>query len=334
VKRPSWPALLFALGAALVVLLSVLYLAPSDDYILLPDDARALEPLVVVRGEREDQDGGGIYYVAVDVRKASLLEKLFPGLEDGATLVPEHVINPRGIDEKVRRQGELRAMRQSQAYATAVALRELGYRVRIEPVGARIAQTVKGYPAAKKLRAGDLITSIDGVPVKIPDNLTRLLAQHRPGEQIALRVRRQGKEQQIVLRAVANPADPRKAFLGVELAEPRVTLPLPVKFDLGQVGGPSAGLAFALDLLEELGHDVDHGQRVAATGEIRLDGSVRAVGGVKQKTIGARRSDVDVFLVPGENAAEARRYANGLRVVPVDSFQQALRALATEAEAS
>jgi PDZ domain-containing protein len=107
-----------------------------------------------------------------------------------------------------------------------------------------------------------------------------------------------------------------------------------VKFDLGQVGGPSAGLAFSLDLLEELGHDVDHGQRVAATGEIRLDGSVRAVGGVKQKTIGARRSDVDVFLVPGENAAEARRYANGLKVVPVDSFQQALQALATEAEAS
>ncbi len=225
-------------------------------------------------------------------------------------------------------------MRQSQTYATAVALRELGYRIRIEPVGARVEETVKGYPAAKKLRAGDLITRVDGVPVTIPDDLTRILAQHKPGEQIALRVRRQGKDRQIVLRAVANPADPRKAFLGVQLTEPRVKLPLPVKFDLGQVGGPSAGLAFALDLLEELGHDVDHGQRVAATGEIRLDGSVREVGGVKQKTIGARRSDMDLFLVPGENAAEARRYANGLRVVPVDSFQQALQALATEAETS
>jgi Lon-like protease len=334
VKRPSWPTLLLALGAALLVLVGVLYVAPSDDYILLPDDARALEQLVEVRGEREDRNGGGIYYVAVDVRQASLLEQLFPGLQDGATLVPEHVINPQGVDEKVRRQGELRAMRQSQTYATAVALRELGYRIRIEPVGARVDETVKGYPAAKKLRAGDLITKVDGVPVTIPDDLTRILAQRRPGEQIALRVRRQGKERQIVLSAVANPADPRKAFLGVQLAEPRVTLPLPVKFDLGQVGGPSAGLAFALDLLEELGHDVDHGQRVAATGEIRLDGSVREVGGVKQKTIGARRSDMDLFLVPGENAAEARRYADGLRVVPVDSFRQALQVLATEAETS
>jgi Lon-like protease len=334
VKRPSWPTLALALGAALLLLVGVLYVAPSDDYILLPDDARALEPLVEVRGEKRDQDGGGVYYVAVDVRQASLLEQLFPGLQDGATLVPEHVINPQGVDEKVRRQAELRAMRQSQKNATAVALRELGYRVRIEPVGGRVDKTLKGYPAAKKLRAGDLIVRVEGVPVRIPDDLTRILAQHRPGESIALRVRRQGKERQIVLRAVPNPADPRKAFLGVQLAEPKVTLPLPVKFDLGQVGGPSAGLAFALDLLEELGHDVDHGQRVAATGEIRLDGSVREVGGVKQKTIGARRSDMDLFLVPGENAAEARRYANGLRVVPVDSFQQALQALATKAETS
>jgi Lon-like protease len=333
-KRPSWPTLVLALGAALLLLAGVLYVAPSDDYILLPDNARALEPLVVVRGEKADRDGGGIYYVAVDVRQASLLEQLFPGLQDGATLVPEDVINPQGVDEKVRRQAELRAMRQSQTYATAVALRALGYRVRIEPVGARIAETVRGYPAAKKLRAGDLIIRVDGSPVRIPDNLTRILARHRPGDSITLRVRRQGKERQIVLRAAANPADLRKAFLGVELAEPKVTLPLPVKFDLGQVGGPSAGLAFALDLLEELGHDVDHGQRVAATGEIRLDGSVREVGGVKQKTIGARRADMDLFLVPGENAAEARRYANGLRVVPVDSFQQALQALATEAETS
>jgi PDZ domain-containing protein len=95
------------------------------------------------------------------------------------------------------------------------------------------------------------------------------------------------------------------------------------------VGGPSAGLAFALDLMEELGRDIDHGYRIAATGEIFLDGSVATIGGVKQKTIGARRSGMDLFLVPGENAAEARRYANGLRIIPVDSFQQALQELAT-----
>jgi PDZ domain-containing protein len=130
---------------------------------------------------------------------------------------------------------------------------------------------------------------------------------------------------------VHDPADPSRPLIGIRVAQgAAVKLPIDVSIDLGGVGGPSAGLPFALDVLEQLGHDVDHGLKVAATGEIDLDGSVGPIGGVKQKTIGARRAGVDVFLVPaGENAAEARRYASGLRIVPVESFQQALRKLAT-----
>src|ERR671923_261600 len=113
----------------------------------------------------------------------------------------------------------------------------------------------------------------------IPDDLTRILRERSPGETLALRVRRNGPERNLLIRTVRNPTNPRLPFLGIQLQEPKITLPLQVRFDLGQVGGPSAGLAFALDLFEELGRDVDHGLRVAATGEIHLDGSVRAVGG-------------------------------------------------------
>jgi len=329
VKRISWPTVALLAGALLLVVATVLYVAPSDQYILLPDEPRALDPLVNVTGERPNTDGGGVYYVAVDVRKASVLEELFPSLQEGSTLVPDDVFNPAGVDEKVRRRAELREMQRSQRYATAVALKALGLPVRIEPVGARVAQTLRGYPARGQLRAGDLIVSVDGKPVRVPDDLTRILRKRKPGETIALRVRRRGRVRDVKIPTVPNPANPEVPFLGIELSEPTITLPFPVKFDLGQVGGPSAGLAFALDLAEELGRDVDRGRRVAATGEIGLDGSVRPVGGIKQKTIGARRSDMDLFLVPVENAAEARRYAGDLRVVPVDSYQQALRFLAT-----
>ena len=107
-------------------------------------------------------------------------------------------------------------------------------------------------------------------------------------------------------------------------------LPFPVRIDAGSIGGPSAGLAFALDVLEELGRDVDRGYKVAATGELGADGTVGPIGAVKQKAIGARRAKVDVFLVPaGDNATEARRYAGSVRVIAVESFRQALRALAT-----
>ena len=109
----------------------------------------------------------------------------------------------------------------------------------------------------------------------------------------------------------------------------KIELPIDVDIDLGRVGGPSAGLPFALEIARQLGRNVTHGCRIAATGELALDGSVLPIGGIEQKTIGVRRAGVDFFLVPGENAAGARESADGVRVIPVDSFQQALRELAT-----
>jgi PDZ domain-containing protein len=94
------------------------------------------------------------------------------------------------------------------------------------------------------------------------------------------------------------------------------------------VGGPSAGLAFALEVMEKSGVDVVHGHNVAATGEIFAAGTIGPIGGIKQKTIGAREAGVDAFLVPaGDNATEARKYADGLRIIPVHKFVDALSAL-------
>jgi Lon-like protease len=173
--------------------------------------------------------------------------------------------------------------------------------------------------------------AVDGRPIRSPDDLRRLIRRHRPGESVRLRVRRGTQTREIAVRTIGDPGRPGRPIVGVIASQAvRIRLPLSVRIDLGSVGGPSAGLAFGLDLLEELGRDVDRGYRVAATGELALDGTVLPVGGLKQKTIGARRADVDVFVVPaGENAEEARRYAEDLRIVPVRSFQQALRRLAT-----
>ena len=112
--------------------------------------------------------------------------------------------------------------------------------------------------------------------------------------------------------------------------EPKLVLPVDVSIDTGQIGGPSAGLAFTLEIIDELGpKDLDQGRTVVATGEIALDGSVHEIGGIKQKTIGAKEAGADVFLVPDENAEGARRYADGLRIVPVSDVDEALHALAT-----
>jgi Lon-like protease len=133
------------------------------------------------------------------------------------------------------------------------------------------------------------------------------------------------------VETVPNPNEPTRPIVGITVdQEADIDLPLDIDIDLGRVGGPSAGLPFAIEIARMLGRDVTHGCKIAATGELALDGSVLSVGGLKQKTIGARNEDVDVLLVPaGENADVARENAEGLEVVPVDSFQQALRLLTT-----
>ena len=327
--------LLIAAGLALAAAVLLLYIIPSNEYIFLPDKARPLAPYVTVKGEKPDTDRGGIYYVAVEVKKASLLEKLFPGIREGSTLVPAAAVVSPGQSDKQHQQQELQAMAESQEIGAAVALKALGYKVPIKSPGTVIAAVSPKGPSAGKLQANDTIAAVDGKPTPFLPALRRQITKHSPGQSLSLTVRRNGTTHTVDVKTAPNPQDKKQSIIGVltscALQTPtKISLPVPVHIDLGQVGGPSAGLAFALDVAEKLGRDVDRGHRVVATGEMCLDGSVVPVGGLKQKTIGARRAGADVFLVPaGENAQEARRYAGKMRVIPVHSYRQALRALAT-----
>jgi len=160
-------------------------------------------------------------------------------------------------------------------------------------------------------------------------DLRALIGRHKPGQTVELTIRTNDGLKKFRSGTIKGPQG--RPLIGV-IVEPatQVKLPFPVRIDTGSIGGPSAGLAFALDVLEELGRDVDQGRKVAVTGALDPDGTVEPIGGVKQKAIGVRRAKVDVFLVPaGDNAAEARKHTGPVRVIPVESFRQALHVLAT-----
>jgi PDZ domain-containing protein len=323
------PARLAAGGLFLLVVTAfILWLTPADGYdIRLVDPAHPVAPLVHVPKERPGRGGGSIYFVDVSERRARLLERLVPWIRaDGSSLVRASPISP-ALERSIGQQD----MTDSQKIAATVALRYLGYRVHVQGGGVSVLLVEQGAPAAAVLRPGDVIVVADGRATRSVTALRAALAEHRPGDRVTIRYRDAGKIHQATVRTVADPQNPKRAIIGIsaEVAL-QVKLPIPVKIEVPGVLGPSAGLAFALDVLQELGKNVAHGHRVAATGELALNGSVGPIGGVKQKTIGARRAGVDVFLVPaGDNAREARRYADGLRIVPVKNFPQALRRLAT-----
>ena len=311
---------LVALAALLAAAAAALYVIPSDHYLFLPDPARPVDPLVEVPGEERRVEGDGVYMVVILVRKANLLERLFPSVAEGSSLVPGHVVNPEGLSESERRERSLGEMSASQKVAVAVALRELGYDV---PTETTIADVQEGAPADGELEVGDVVVAVKGSRVRSPEDLLRGMRGQRPGEPVALTIRRDGKRQTRLVGTRAAEEGPKRAVMGI-LVEVDIDPPIDVEIDAGDIGGPSAGLAFALDVVDELGRDVDRGRRVAVTGELDLDGTVGEIGGVKQKALGAREAGADIFVVPDENAAEARRYAGSVDVVAVSKFDEAL----------
>jgi PDZ domain-containing protein len=329
VLRLFTPARLAVAGLIVAAAAFAVWVFPTDSYVFLPNEAHPVAPLVEVAGGQDPKDGGGIYFVDVLVRKATVLERVWPGSREGATVVPADQVKPPGVSESERRREELQEMKTSQQVAAAVALRELGYKVIARPIGARIEFVDPEAPAGGKLLPGDIVTAIDGEAVSGPSALRRAIAAAGTSRELALTFKRGSKPLESKVRPERGPEG--RPLIGVIVSQAAmIKLPLDVEIDTGNVGGPSAGLAFALDVLEEMGKDVDHGNRVAVTGAIDLDGHVGEIGGVKQKTIGVERAGIKVFLVPaGDNAREARKYARNVRIIPVTTFQQALQKLAT-----
>jgi len=322
--------LAFVLTALLAVVVTGLALSiiPSDHYIVLPDRARPTDPLVRVPGE-ESQDEEDIYMVDVRIGRASLFERLFPWTKEGADLLPERAINPAGVSDRQRRQSSLNDMSRSQLIAITVALRELGREVEVDESGAEVVLVQPGAPADDVLEVGDVILEAEGQEVESIQGLQRALSDVEPGQEVELTVQREDERVQVTSGTRAAPDDADRAVMGVQVQDALdFDFPVDIEIDAGNIGGPSAGLPFALDIIDELGDDVDRGRKIVATGELTLDGEVLPIGGVKQKAIGAREAGADIFLVPDANFEDAKKATDDVEIIAVSNIEEALSVLA------
>jgi Lon-like protease len=322
--------IILSVVALLVLAALALTWIPSDHYIVLPDRARPTDPLVEIPGEDSGEDNG-INMVDVRVGRANLLERIYPGIHEGASLVPEHIINPQGVSDQQRRSTSLNQMSRSQLVAIAVALEHLGEEVEVTPTGVEVSLVVPDAPADGVLEVGDVIVGMNGEEVLTTEALIDAFADVDPGETVELEVKRGGKPATTLsVGTRAAQDDPERAVMGVEVENAEdFEFPVDIEIDAGGIGGPSAGLAFALDIVDELGEDLDRGRTIVATGALGLDGTVLPIGGVEQKAIGARNAGADIFLVPDANFEDARKAVDDLRVIPVSNFDEALSALTT-----
>lgn len=323
--------LVLGIGVAGGMLIDVPYVA------LVPGTARDTEPLLAVDGIEAYPSDGELLFTTVRVRqRPNLWEYLWLNFDDDATVLPEEdILGDRTPEEN--RQVNLELMNDSKQVAVAVALEELGYDA-IGTDGVVIQMVVPDTPADGVLEVLDTVVAIDGQPTNATSDLIEILGDAKPGDRIELTVEDLAGtiSETVEVTLVENPERPGAGFLGIQPVD-RIRygtdLDFTVEIDSGSVGGPSAGLAFTLAVLDELTEgELTGGERVAVTGTIRADGSVGRVGGVLQKTAAVRDLGVHTFLVPAELGEEEldqirERAGDDLTVIPVEDLEQALDAL-------
>jgi Lon-like protease len=334
-RSPARLAFLITMGVLLVIAGAIYVLGKqSDEFVLLPDHPHAADAIISVKGEapRAAKDGPGIYYLDVLVHRATLGETWLAPLESGAERIPaKFVLPPAGNERDLNRLDKL-DVQSSKRLAALVALRALGRKVKVTGGGVRVDEVDPSSPAhAAGLAPGMVVTRVDGARVGSLTALRKLLATHRAGDAVSLVVLDGSRKRTIATRLTTSPAAPGRALLGIAGGDvaPDVVLPIPVKIDTGNLGGPSAGLAFSLEIYDGLtGRKLSRGRHVAVTGTIDQNGKVGLVGGILGKTLGARAAGFDVMLVPMREVGTAREHAGShLRIVGVRTFADALRAL-------
>jgi Lon-like protease len=327
---------------AFVVLVAITVIGASvitvPYYGIAPGEARPSEQRVAVEGVETYAADGEVLFVTVSVPHLTALGAFLGWLDPDTDVVHEDLILGDQTPQE-NRQENLALMGASKDTATYVALKELGYPVELSGGGAVVQAPVPEAPAAKFLQAEDVITAIDGQPIHLVQDIARALEGKQAGDVVTVTVDRLDVEEMLTFEIPLweNPDDGR-VILGITPsgfvpATLQFTFPFPIEIDSGSVGGPSAGLAFTLALLDTLTPgELTGGDVVAATGEIYLDGSVGAIGGIRQKTVAVEATDAQVFLVPKQNEAIAREEAKGsdLKVVGVSTLDEALTALDAE----
>ena len=300
-----------------------------------PGSARPTAELVAVGPDVSTYPPAGeLAFTTVSLRQSTLASYLWAWFDDDVQVVEQQaILGDRSPQEN--RQLNLQLMDTSKQDAIRVALQALGYEVPVTIDGVVVVAVQDGAAAEGLLERGDTVVAIDGEPLDDIDDVTRIMAPKRPGDGVTLGVEPvdRGEVEAVPVVLGSSPDDPEKGLIGIQLEprQPAYRFPVEVDIDSGNVGGPSAGLAFTLAVLDVLTPgELTGGLDVAVTGTIDGEGRVGDVGGVRQKVAAAVDDGYDVFLVPSREYDEAReRAGSAIEVIAVDTLRDALDALAS-----
>jgi Lon-like protease len=297
-------------------------LVPGETFDTLGTDGGT--PVIEVSGRPTYPTEGHLDLTTVGVRDHLTLAEAVAGwLNREEAVVPREIIFPPDQTDEQVQQANTQEMTQSQSSATTAALTSL----RI-PSQVVVTSVTDRAPAQGKLAAGDVLTTVDGAPATSSATLRDLIAKHAPGQTVRIGYTRAGQSGEASIVTAPAADDPARPVIGVA---PTDRFPVTVTIHLEDVGGPSAGLMFALGIIDKLEPGpLNGGRYIAGTGTIDPAGKVGPIGGIAQKLVASRHKGATVFLTPADNCAEALANApRGLELVKVASLTDALAALST-----
>jgi Lon-like protease len=320
-------------------LIAVVLLAASSFYYLpfyvtKPGMAKELEPIVKVEGG--DKAEGSFRLTTVRMGKANIYSYLLAKWSKYMELYPESMIRNEGESDEEYNVRQLHMMDNSKNSAIKVAYERAHKPFSFDYMGVYVLDVIEGMPAYGELKEGDQILSVDGKKFKSSKEFMEYVGGKKAGEKVKLIYNRGDVDHQTSLKLKQFKQDPSKVGIGISMDDYKLPVTDPaVTVNSDQIGGPSAGLMFTLEIYNQLtAGDITKGYDIAGTGTMSEDGTVGPIGGIQQKIVAADKSGAEVFFAPSEKGIKKSNYREALiaakdietkmKIVPVDTVDDAL----------
>ncbi|WP_033541044.1 SepM family pheromone-processing serine protease [Planococcus sp. CAU13] len=308
-----------------------------DSYITRPGSAYELSPLVhVENGDTDDE--GSFSLMTISMLSATPALYVYSLFQDGYEILqPEQVRSPHESEEEYNVR-QLKMMSDSQINALKAAFETTGMPYEIETAGVFVLNVLEGGAADDFLKAGDRVLSIDGNKFESQQEFIDYLSGKQSGDSVELIIEREERELVETIALQPLPTDPERVGLGISFVEDKtITTDPKVTIESEQIGGPSAGLMFTLEIINQLlEEDITKGYTVAGTGTMESEGQVGRIGGIDQKVMAADSDGMEIFFAPHDGEADniesnyglavqtAEEIGTDMEIVPVKTLQDAL----------
>ncbi|MCG7376981.1 PDZ domain-containing protein [Paenibacillus sp. ACRSA] len=336
-KSGGFKASIFVIVVALILYVAV-YM-PTPYIIYLPGSADEIKPMVTVKGG--DKEENGVFMMTTVSATYANVFLLGTSLFNRNAQIDKKEDRLRGKSEAEYSAEQVWFMSDSQSSAMEAAYEKAGIKYSIVPEHIFVFGLSQDPKPQGDIMPGDTILGVDGTAT--PDNtiLSAQLKGRKPGDTVEMQLERGGetisREVQLV-EVTDNKTGEKRPGLGVMIGTVQKVKPedpdKQITFTSTQVGGPSAGLMFTLEIYNQLtSGDLTKGHRIAGTGTITKDGTVGPIGGVIHKIVAADRKDAEIFFVPKDNykeaEAKAKQIDTKMKLVPVSNVDDALAYLKT-----